>query len=107
MILAAWSHPGRVRDEAAFAMLAGVAPIPASSGNTHRHRLNRGGDRQLNRCLHTMVSPRLSHQDPATIAYYERRRQEGKTDKEIRRCLKRFIARKIYRTLTAARLDTA
>lgn len=107
VILAAWSHPGRVRDEAAFAMLAGVAPIPASSGNTHRHRLNRGGDRQLNRCLHTMVSTRLSHQDPATIAYYERRRQEGKTDKEIRRCLKRFIARKIYRTLTAARLDTA
>ena len=88
-------------------MLAGVAPIPASSGNNQRHRLNRGGDRQLNRCLHTMVSTRLGHKDPATIAYYERRRQEGKTDKEIRRCLKRFIARKIYRTLTAARLDTA
>lgn len=106
VILAAWSHPGRVRSEAAFAMLAGVAPIPASSGNTHRYRLNRGGDRQLNRCLHTMVSTRLSHQDPDTIAYYERRRHEGKPDKEIRRCLKRFLARKIYRTLTAARLDT-
>ena len=107
VVLAAWSHPGRVRNEAAFAMLAGVAPIPASSGNTQRHRLNRGGDRQLNRCLHTMVSTRLSHKDPATIAYYERRRQEGKTDKEIRRCLKRFIARNLHRTLTATRLDTA
>lgn len=106
VILAAWSHPGRVRNEAAFAMLAGVAPIPASSGNTHRHRLNRGGDRQLNRCLHTIVNTRLSHHDPDTLTYYERRRHEGKTDKEIRRCLKRFIARKIYRTLTTNHLDT-
>lgn len=105
-IITVWSHPGRVRNEAAFAMLAGVAPIPASSGNTQRHRLNRGGDRQLNRCLHTMINTRLRHLDPATIAYYERRRKEGKTDKEIRRCLKRFIARKIHRTLTAHRLDT-
>lgn len=100
VVLAAWSHPGRVRNEAAFASLAGVAPIPASSGNTQRHRLNRGGDRQLNRFLHNMVKTRLAHRDPATIAYYERRRKEGKTDKEIRRCLKRFIARKIHRTLT-------
>ena len=107
VVLAAWSHPGRVRNEAAFAMLAGVAPIPASSGNTQRHRLNRGGDRQLNRYLHTMVSTRLSHKDPATIAYYERRRLENKPDKEIRRCLKRFIARQLYRTLTATQLDTA
>lgn len=105
-VFAAWSHPGRVRNEAAFAMLAGVAPIPASSGNTQRHRLNRGGDRQLNRCIHTMISTRLRHNHPATIAYYERRRKEGKTDKEIRRCLKRFIARNLYRTLTAHRLDT-
>ncbi len=65
VMLAAWSHPGRLRNEAAFAMLAGVAPIPASSGNTQRHRLNRGGDRQVNRHLHTIVTTRLSHRHPS------------------------------------------
>lgn len=106
VLLATWSHPGRVRDEAAFAMLTGTAPIPASSGNTQRHRLNRGGDRQANRCLHTMINTRLSHKHPATLAYYERRRAEGKTDREIRRCLKRYLARTIHRTLTNKPLDT-
>jgi transposase len=97
-LLAAWSHPGRCRDDAAFAMLAGVAPIPASSGLTDRHRLNRSGDRRLNWALHTIALTRLKH-DPATRAYAERRRKEGKTDREIRRCLKRYICRDIYRRL--------
>lgn len=62
-VLTAWSHPGRCRNDAAFAMLAGVAPIPASSGKTVRYRLNRSGDRQLNRALHTVVLTRLQHDD--------------------------------------------
>ena len=97
-VLAAWSHPGRCRDDAAFAMLAGAAPIPASSGKTVRYRLNRSGDRQLNRALHTIALSRLRH-DPATRAYADRRRAEGKTDREIKRCLKRYIARQLYRQL--------
>ena len=95
-----WSHPGRVRNEAAFACLAGVNPIPASSGNTSRHRLNRGGDRRLNRALHMATVTRMIH-DPETRAYVEKRRAEGRTTKEIRRCLKRYLARQIYRTLEA------
>jgi transposase len=98
VLLCAWSHPGRVHDEAAFAMLAGVCPIPASSGVTTRHRLNRSGDRQLNRALHVVVLSRLRY-DPATHAYAERRRSEGKTDREIKRCLKRYVARQLYRQL--------
>ena len=97
-VLAAWSHSGRCRDDAAFAMLAGVAPIPASSGKTVRYRLNRSGDRQLNRALHTVTLCRLQH-DPRTRAYADRRRAEGKTDREIKRCLKRYIARELYRRL--------
>jgi len=99
--LTAWSHPGRVRSEAAFACLAGVNPIPASSGNTTRHRLNRGGDRRLNRALHMATIVRMTH-DPETRAYVEKRRAEGRTTKEIRRILKRYLARQIYRTLNAA-----
>ena len=97
-VLTAWSHPGRCRDDAAFAMLAGVAPIPASSGKTIRYRLNRSGDRQLNRALHTIVLTRLQH-DEHTRAYADRRRAQGKTDREIKRCLKRYIARDLYRRL--------
>jgi transposase len=97
-VLTAWSHPGRCRDDAAFAMLAGAAPIPASSGKTVRYRLNRSGDRQLNRALHTIAMSRLKT-DPATRAYAERRRTEGRTDREIKRCLKRYIARQLYRQL--------
>ena len=99
--LTAWSHPGRIRSEAAFACLAGVNPIPASSGNTVRHRLNRGGDRRLNRALHIATITRMTH-DPDTRAYAEKRRAEGRTNKEIRRCLKRYLARQIYRALNAA-----
>jgi transposase len=97
-VLAARSHPGRCRNDAAFAMLAGAAPIPASSGKTTRYRLNRAGDRQLNRTLHNIALTRLRY-DPDTRAYRERRRAEGKTDRDIKRCLKRYIARQLYRQL--------
>ena len=100
-ILLAWSHPGRVRSEAAFAALAGTSPIPASSGNTIRYRLNRGGDRQLNRVLTTIVLVRMRH-DQATRNYVARRRAEGRTTKEIMRILKRYIARQVFRVLAAA-----
>jgi len=104
VVMTAWSHPGRVRSEAAFAALAGVNPIPASSGNTTRHRLNRGGDRRLNRALHMAVITRMTYH-PETRAYVERRRAEGRTTKEIRRCLKRYLARQLYRTLNALHTD--
>jgi transposase len=97
-VLLAWSHPGRVRSDAAFAMLCGAAPLPASSGRTVRHRLNRGGDRQLNRALHTIAVCRERHYEP-TKRYVARRIAEGKTIREIRRCLKRAIARRLYRLL--------
>lgn len=98
--LTRWSHPGRLRSEAAFAALAGVNPIPASSGRTIRHRLNRGGDRTLNAALHTIiVTRRRSHQP--TRDYITRRRAEGKTDREITRCLKRYLARKLFRIMQA------
>lgn len=99
ILLCAWSHPGRIHSEAAFAMLAGVAPIPATSGQTtNRHRLNRYGDRQLNRALHTIAISRLRY-DPRTRAYAERRTHEGKTRHDILRCLKRYLARDLYRLL--------
>jgi transposase len=97
--IVSWSHPGRCRSEAAFAALAGVNPIPASSGKIKRHRLNRGGDRTLNAALHNIAMVRMRGCQ-RTRAYVERRRAQGKTDREIRRCLKRYIAREIYRTLT-------
>ncbi len=99
-VLTAWSHPGRVRSEAAFAALAGTCPIPASSGNTLRHRLNRGGDRRLNRALTTIVIVRM-RTDARTRAYVARRRHEGRTTKEIMRSLKRYITRQLFRTLAA------
>jgi transposase len=100
IVLCAWSHPGRCRTDAAFAMLGGAAPIPASSGQTVRVRLNRSGDRQLNQALHLVVLTRLRY-DPATRAYAQRRRAEGKTNREIRRCLVRYVARQLYRLLEA------
>ena len=98
-ILLAWSHPGRFRNEAAFAALAGTSPIPASSGNHVRYRLNRGGDRNLNKALHTAVVVRMRI-DEDTKAYVKRRTEEGKNKREIMRCLKRYLARQIHRTLT-------
>lgn len=83
---------------AAFAMLTGVAPLPASSGQVTRHRLNRCGDRLLNCALHTIVLSRLTHHEE-TRCYASRRREEGKSDREIRRCLKRFLARRLFRIL--------
>ncbi|MEW1955928.1 IS110 family transposase [Terrabacter sp. NPDC080008] len=98
-VLCAWSHPGRIHSEAAFAMLAGAAPIPANSGQvTTRHRLNRYGDRQLNRALNTIALSRIRYH-AATRSYVARRAAEGKTSREIKRCLKRYIARDLFRTL--------
>jgi transposase len=100
LLIAAGDHPGRLRSEAAWAHLCGAAPIPASSGKTIRHRLNPGGDRQANHALWRIVFTRLgSH--PATRAYVERRTAEGKTKKEIIRCLKRYAAREVYPHLRA------
>lgn len=100
VVMAVWSHPGRVRSEAALAQIAGTCPIPASSGNTTRHRLNRGGDRQLNRAINTIVLTRM-RMDPETRAYVDRRTAQGRTRKEISRSLKRYVTRQIHRTLTA------
>lgn len=97
-VLCTWSHPNRFRSDAAFAMCAGTAPIPASSGLTNRHRLNPGGDRQLNRHIHTIALTRLRCH-PQTITYRDRRRTEGKTDREIRRCIKRYITRQLFKQL--------
>jgi transposase len=97
-ILLSWSHAGRIRTEAAFAMLSGTAPVPVSSGRTDQHRLNRLGDRQLNRALHIIAVNRMRCHPP-TQAYVRRRLAEGKTDREIRRCIKRYLARHLYRAL--------
>jgi hypothetical protein len=98
-LLLSYSHHGRIRSEAAFGMLPGTAPVPASSGRTGgRHRLNRLGDRQLNRALQVIAVARMrSH--PPTQAYVQRRLAEGKTLREIRRCIKRYLARHLYRAL--------
>jgi transposase len=99
-VFSSWSHSGRFRSEAAFAALAGTAPIPASSGRVIRYRLNRSGDRQLNRALHTIVLCRM-RDDPQTRAYAARRQAEGRSTREIKRCLKRYTARRLYRLLEA------
>jgi transposase len=97
-VLISWSHRGRITSEAAFARLAGCAPIPASSGQTVRYRLDRGGDRRLNRALHMILVTRRRAHAP-TIAYINRRIQEGKSRREATRCLKRYLARNLYRLL--------
>jgi transposase len=94
-LVLSWSHQGRIGSEAAFARLAGAAPIPASSGQTIRYRLDRSGDRKLNRALHMILVTR-KRPHPATIAYIERRHQEGKTRREANRRLKRYLARSLY-----------
>jgi len=94
-LVLSWSHRGRISSEAAFARLAGAAPIPASSGQTIRYRLDRSGDRKLNRALHMiLVTRKRTH--PATIAYIERRIQEGKTHREANRSLERYLARSLH-----------
>jgi transposase len=98
LLVAAGDHPERLRSESSWAHLCGVAPIPASSGKTSRHRLNRGGNREANSALWRIVITRLkSH--PATLAYAGRRSKEGLSKREIIRCLKRYVAREVYRQL--------
>jgi transposase len=93
---------GRLSGQAAFGALTGTAPVPASSGKTDRWRLNRGGNRQLNRAMHTIALTQ-SHHDPRARAYLEQKRAAGKTDREAMRCLKRHLARVVYRRLAADR----
>jgi len=95
LLVTAGDNPDRLRSEAAFAALCGVSPIPASSGRTHRHRLNRGGDRQANCALYRVVLSRMRW-DPRTRAYVQRRTEQGLSKKDIIRCLKRYIARELY-----------
>ncbi|MEX5713122.1 IS110 family transposase [Parafrankia sp. FMc6] len=98
LLIVAGDNPRRLTSDRSFAALCGVSPIEASSGKTRRHRLNRGGDRQANAALHRIVITRLRC-DPRTRAYQQRRLAEGKTPREIVRCLKRYIAREIYNTI--------
>jgi transposase len=98
LLTTAGANPQRMRSEAAFAHLCGVAPIPASSGKTIRHRLNRGGDRGANNALYTVVLSRMRC-DPRTRAYFDRRTAEGLSKNDIIRCLKRYLARELYQAL--------
>jgi transposase len=98
LLVTAGDNPGRLRSEAAFAALCGSSPVEASSGKTHRHRLNRGGDRQANAALHRIVIVRLRWHQP-TRDYVAKRTAEGKTSKEIIRCLKRYVAREVFAVL--------
>ena len=95
MLVLAGDDPERIRSEAAFAKMCGACPIPASSGKTSRHRLNRGGNRQANAALHRVVVVRMRRHEP-TLDYVRRRTAEGKSKPEIIRCLKRFVAREIF-----------
>jgi transposase len=95
LLVAAGDNPHRLRNQAAFAHLCGVAPLPASSGKTNRHRLNPGGNRQANHALWRIVFTRMSS-DERTRKYVARRRAEGRTTREIMRILKRYVAREIY-----------
>jgi transposase len=100
MLLLVGDNPERIRSEAAFAKLCGVCPIPASSGKIHRHRLNRGGNRQANAALYPVVVTRMRGHQP-TLDYVRRRTAEGKSMPEIIRCLKRYVAREIFSHLCA------
>lgn len=95
LLLLAGDNPERIHSEGAFAKLCGACPIPASSGRTNRHRLNRGGNRQANAALHRIVVTRMRVHRP-TIDYTARRKSEGKTTPEIMRCLKRYVAREVF-----------
>jgi transposase len=97
-LLVSSGDPDRMRSEASFAALAGTSPVDASSGKQRRHRLNRGGDRQLNWALHVVALARIRHH-PETGAYYQRLLAAGKTTKEARRCIKRALASYFYRRL--------
>ena len=98
ILVSAGDNPRRLRDQRSFASLAGANPIPASSGKTTRHRLNRGGDRRLNSALWRITIVRLAT-DPGTRAYLDRRVSEGRTKTEAIRCIKRYIAREVFAAL--------
>lgn len=98
LVTTAGANINRITSEAALAALCGANPIPASSGRTDRHRLNRGGDRQANKALYRIIIVRLRH-DPTTQAYRDKRRQQGLSTTEIIRCLKRYLVREIYKAL--------
>ena len=100
MLLLVGDNPERIHSEAAFAKLCGACPIPASSGKTNRHRLNRGGNRQANAALYRVVITRMRGHQP-TLEYVRRRTAEGKSKAEIIRCLKRYVAREIFGYLCA------
>jgi transposase len=100
LLTAAGDNPERLTSKAAFASLCGAAPIPASSGQRIRHRLSRGGNRQANSALHRIVLLRMRHREPRTAEYFDRRRAEGLSDRDIIRCLKRHIANEVFHTLT-------
>jgi transposase len=100
LLVAAGDNPARLADEASFAALCGVSPVDASSGRRQRHRLNRGGNRDANRALWVIVMVRMA-KDPRTRRYVERRTSEGLSKKEIIRCLKRYVAREIYKFLVS------
>jgi transposase len=102
LLITCGDNPGRVHSEAAFAMLCGVAPLPASSGKTQRHRLNRGGDRQANRAIHVIATTR-KRCEPRTQSYVKSKIADGHTKREATRSLKRLIAREVYYLLTGAR----
>ena len=99
-LVAAGDNPERLTSEASFAMLCGACPIPASSGKTNRHRLNRGGNRQANSALYIVVLSRIRI-DERTQAYMKRRLAEGLSKREVMRCLKRYVAREVYQVLTS------
>ena len=101
LLVAAGDNPDRLGSEAAFAALCGVSPIPASSGRTNRHRLNRGGDWAANAALHRIVVVRMRCHAP-TLAYVARRTAEGRSKPEIMRCLKRYLARELWALIRPA-----
>jgi len=104
LLTSAGDNPDRLHSEAAFAHLCGVAPVPASSGRTHRHRLNRGGDRAANNALYIVVLGRLRY-DSRTRVYADRRTKEGLSKPEIIRCLMRYVAREVFAVLTAPAVE--
>lgn len=101
-MVAVGDNPERLRSEASFAMLCGVAPVPVSSGMTYRHRLNRGGDRQANSAIHIIAIGRL-RTDERTKKYVAKKMSEGHTKMETIRCLKRYIAREVYHVIKRQR----
>lgn len=106
LIAVAGDNPERLRNEAALAALCGASPLQASSGKTVRHRLNRGGDRSANNALWTIAMVRM-RSEPRTQAYVLRRTAQGMSNKEIQRCLKRYIVRELYPIILADLSDAA